>query len=188
VRKAHEVAGEAVAPDVRALPDRLLLELLGERLEQWASVPGAARVVLAVRADEKEWLSDRLARDDEVERAQVVVLLEDEAAELLLALARRRRERAQLVAATSVRAADEEQAGVLPRTELLPQRVLGLVGEPARAERIRPPEAAVLDEQPVVDPARRPRERLVVLARDVGAELREARRAPRSATQVDRPA
>jgi hypothetical protein len=187
VRKAHEVAGEAIAADVGALPDRLLFELLRERLEQRASVPGAARVVLAVRADEEERLLDGLPGRGEVERAQIVVRLEGKAAELLLSLARRRRERAQLVAATTVRSADEDQARVLPRPELLPQRVLRLVGEPARAERVRPPEAPVLDEQPVVDPARRARERLVVLTRDVRAKLREARRAPRSATQVDRP-
>jgi hypothetical protein len=87
VRKAHEIAGEAVAPDVGALPDRLLLELLRERLEQRASVPGAAGVVLAVRADEEERLPDRVARGGQVERAQVVIRLEGEAAELLLALA-----------------------------------------------------------------------------------------------------
>jgi hypothetical protein len=116
VRKADEVAGEAVAADVRALPDRLLFELLRERLEQRAPVPGAAGVVLAVRADQEERLRDRVARGGEVERAQVVVRLERETAELLLALARRRRERAQLGAAAPVRSADEEQSRVLPRT------------------------------------------------------------------------
>lgn len=167
VREADEVAGEAIAADVRALPDGFLLELLRERFEQRPTVARAARVVLAVGADEKERLLDPLPRGREVEPPQVVVGLEGGAAQLLLTLARRRGVRAQLLAAAAVRPADEGETRVLPRTQLLAERVLGLVGEPARAKRVRPPEAAVLDQQPMVDAARGRGERLVVLQRDV---------------------
>jgi hypothetical protein len=188
VREADEIARKAIAADVRALPDGLLLELLRERFEQRAAVARAARVVLAVGADEKERLLQPRSRGRQVEPAQVVVGLEGRAAQLLLALARGRGVRPQLAAAAPIGSADEDETRVLARMQLPAQRVLGLVGEPARTKRVRAPQAAVLDEEPVVDPARGRSERLVVLPRDVGTEAREARRAPGSATQVGRPA
>ena len=86
-RETEEVAGEAVAADVRRLPNGLLLDLLGERLEERTAVAGAARVVLAVRADEKERALERLAGTREVERAQLLVRRERRAAQALLPLA-----------------------------------------------------------------------------------------------------
>ena len=69
-----------------------------------------------------------------------------------------------------VRSPDEQQAPVRDRRDLLAQVLLHLVGETAAGERVARPEAAVLDEEPVVDPARGCGERLVVLAREVRAE------------------
>src|SRR6185295_11848842 len=66
LREADEVAGEPVAADVCHLPHGLLLDLLGKCLEERTSVARAARVVLAVRADEEE-LVDRVAGGREVE-------------------------------------------------------------------------------------------------------------------------
>ena len=54
--------------------------------------------------------------------------------------------------------------------DLLAQVPLTWSDRPLPARASRRPEAAVLDQEPVVDPARRRAERLVVLARDIGAE------------------
>ena len=70
----------------------------------------------------------------------------------------------------AVRSPDEEQPAVRHRRDLLAQVLLDLVGEAAAGERVARPEAAVLDEEPVVDPAGGRGERLVVLAREVRAE------------------
>ncbi len=48
--------------------------------------------------------------------------------------------------------------------------VFRLVGQPAAADDVPAPEAAVLDEHPVVDPARGRIERLCVRMRYVGAK------------------
>ena len=87
-RETEEVAGEAVTADVGRLPDGLLLDLLGERLEERPAEAGAARVVLAVRADEKERVLEGLAGTREVERAQLLVRRERRAAQALLSLPR----------------------------------------------------------------------------------------------------
>ncbi len=86
-RETEKVAGEAIAADVGRLPNGLLLDLLGERLEERTAVARAARVVLAVRADEKERALERLAGTREVERAQLLVRGERRAAQALLPLA-----------------------------------------------------------------------------------------------------
>ena len=169
-RETEEVAGEAVAADVRRLPDGLLLDLLGERLEERPAEAGAARVVLAVRADEKERVLERLAGTREVERAQLLVRRERRAAQALLSLARRCRVGAELLPPAAVRAADEEQPRARAGVHLLAQGLLHLVGEPRRSQRVGPPQPAVLDEQPVVDAARRRAERLAVVPRHVAAE------------------
>ena len=72
MRKADEVAGEAIAADVRGLPDPVGLELVGERVVERAAVARAAGVVLAVRADQQERVLDGLACPaGEVELEQV---------------------------------------------------------------------------------------------------------------------
>ena len=62
LRQADEVAGEAVAADVRALPDPVGLDLVAQRLVERPPVPRAARVVLAVGADEEERMARRARR------------------------------------------------------------------------------------------------------------------------------
>src|ERR1043165_3673128 len=102
VREAEEVGGEAVAADVRRLPDRLACRA-PQGVVQGDAELGAALVALAVRADEEE----RLAGDDsalrvgdrgeragvgggersEVNRRHVIILLKPEADDRRRALA-----------------------------------------------------------------------------------------------------
>src|SRR5581483_1856626 len=65
--------------------------------------------------------------------------------------------------------ADEQELRVRPCRNLLAQVRLDPVGEAASANGLVTPEAAVFDEQPVVDPARGRGERLGMLDRDLGA-------------------
>ena len=88
VGEDDEVAGEAVAADVRGLPDPAVVDLLADGVVERPAELGAAAVVLAVRADEEERMVDRLAGRREVEPDQIVVPLELEAAKLALALGR----------------------------------------------------------------------------------------------------
>src|SRR5687768_17407544 len=109
-REAQQIAREAVAADVGRLPHVLLFGLLGERIEQRAPSSRAARVVLAVRADEEERTVERLSRPREVEIAELLVGREGRAAQDLLSLLGRRGVPPKLWAPTRVRAANEEQA------------------------------------------------------------------------------
>ena len=54
VREHDDVAGEAVAPDVRRLPDALRVGLVPQRVVDRPPVQRAAAVALAVRADEEQ--------------------------------------------------------------------------------------------------------------------------------------
>ena len=114
---------------MRRLPDGLLLDLLGERLEERPPEAGAARVVLTVRADEKERVLEGLAGTREVERAQLLVRRERRAAQALLSLARGCRVGAELLPPAAVRATDEEQPRARAGAYLLAQGLLHLVGE-----------------------------------------------------------
>ena len=57
---------------------------------------------------------------------------------------------------------DEEESGRPEHAQLLAEMDLQLVGEKAAAEHVAIPEAAVLEHDPAVDPARRRRQRLGV--------------------------
>ena len=87
-READEVAGEAIAPDVRALPDPFGIGLVAEGVVQRAAVPRAAAVALSVRADREHRLVHRLAAigAEEVEADQLLVHVEVEAVDALLRL------------------------------------------------------------------------------------------------------
>src|SRR5207248_11354255 len=77
-------------------------------------------------------------------------------------------------------ATDEQQlrrSGPQSRN-LAPQVRLDLVGEPAAGQSIGIPNAAILDEEPVVDPACGPADRFAGLCGDVGAEGPRARSHP----------
>src|SRR4029077_7438273 len=94
-----------------------------------------------------------------------------------------------------VRAAEEQELRVPTRVALLEQPRLDFVREAARCEGIMPPEATVLDQDPVVDSAGCGSQRLCVLERDLGAERRTtlghptpARARPRRSPGPFRPA
>jgi hypothetical protein len=177
LREADDVAGEAVAADVRRLPDRFRPARATERLVEGSPVLRAAAVALAVRADDQERLVDgdgrRAAsgeRGGEVEVDEIVVAVELERVEALRAGPRR----AEVERSAAVRAAlgllDEEETGVRQARELVAEVSLEPRGEEAAAEDVAVPEAAVLDEDPVVDAARGRREGLGAAARDLRAE------------------
>jgi hypothetical protein len=88
VRQAHDVAGEPVAADVRALPCRVLLELLVQRVEERTSVAGAAGIVLAVGAGEEERLGDVRSRIPGIECSEVVVVGDLQLPEPLVSISR----------------------------------------------------------------------------------------------------
>src|SRR5262249_53575563 len=76
-RQEDDVAGEAVAADVGRLPYPALFGLGLERLVERPAATGTAAVVLAVRADEQDGVTDYLAaRGGRVEAEQVVVAVE----------------------------------------------------------------------------------------------------------------
>src|SRR4029079_913886 len=101
LRQADEVACETVASDVRDLPGPVRIELVPERFVQRSAVAGAARVVLAVGADEEERVAGGVA-GEEVEPAQVVVGLELGAGDLRRAGSRGRGERHEVWMAAAV--------------------------------------------------------------------------------------
>jgi hypothetical protein len=169
LRQADEVPCETVAADVRRLPGPLRLQLVTQRLVEGAAIPCAAGIVLAVRADEEERMVD-FGAGSQVDAAEVFVALELGAGDLDLAGSRGGGEGEEPRSASPVRPPDEEQAAVRHGRDLLAQVLLDLVGEPAAGERVARPQAAVLDEKPVVDPAGGRGERLGVLAREVRAE------------------
>ena len=103
LRQADEVSREAIAADVRHLPGPVGLELVPQRLVQRPAKTGAARIVLAVRADEKERLRRGAARA-QIDAAEILVRLELEARQALLAGPGRGREGDELRLAPAVRA------------------------------------------------------------------------------------
>jgi hypothetical protein len=170
VRESDEIPGEAVAADVSRLPDPAVLDLLADGVVERSPVLRAAAVVLAVRADEQEGMGDGLAGRRKVDREQVVVPLELEPTEAPLGLGRACDEREQPVAAPPLGPADEEDPAVRRPRPLGREVALQLRGERRAVDRVVPPEAAVLDQDPGVDPARGRGERLLVRPRGLGAE------------------
>jgi glycine/D-amino acid oxidase-like deaminating enzyme len=126
--------------------------------------------VLAVRAHEEERVLDGRTGGGEVEAEQVVVALELDAAELALRLGRAREERDEPVRGAALGAADEEDAGERMRRPLGDEVRLDLGRERRAVDGVARPEAAVLEQQPRLDAARRGAERLGVGARRLGAE------------------
>jgi hypothetical protein len=173
--QADQIAGEAVAAEVARLPDPPLVQLVAQRLVERPAVARAAGVVLAVGAHDQERMVEHRRLAQEIEPAEIVVPLQLDPDQPLLALAGAGRERGEARAPTAIRAADEEEPAVRDRRELAPQRVLDLVGETAAGECIAAPDAAVLDQEPVIDPAGGGVERLRVVAGNVGAERPRAR-------------
>ena len=162
VGEHNEVAGEAVAADVRRLPGPAVLHLLADGVVERPAELGAAAVVLAVRADEEERMVDRAAGRREVKPDQVVVTLELDAAELALARRRPGEEGKEPVAAAPLGATDEEDAGVRQTDALGDEMGLQGAAERRAVDGVVRPEAAVLDQDPGVDPARGRAERLLV--------------------------
>ena len=146
VREHDDVAGEAVAADVRRLPDAARVGLVPQRVVERPPVQRAAAVALAVRADEEERPLDRACRERRRRRApprsrveQVVVVLDLELEEPLLAGRRAcRRTRGARVRA-ALRLLDEQEPRVRERRELPAQVLLQLRREQAPAERRRAP-------------------------------------------------
>jgi hypothetical protein len=170
VRKRDDVTGEAVAADVRRLPDPALFDLLPKRLVERAAPARAAAVVLPVRADEEERVVDRVAGGGEVEPDELVVPLELEPAELAPLARRRAGEDGDSLASAPLRAADEQDARVRQPAPLGREVRLDLVRERRAVDGVVRPEPPVLDQDPRVDAARRCVERLVVEAGGVRAE------------------
>ncbi len=170
VRERDDVSGEPVAPDVRRLPRPALLDLLAQRFVDRTAVPGAAAVVLAVRADEEDRVLDECAGDPEVEPDQVVVAFELEPAKLTAFLRRPCYEREQPLLAAALGPADEEDASVRQARALGAQIRLQLGAERRAVDGVVSPEAAVLDQDPRVDAARGRRERFRVGPRRLRAE------------------
>ena len=163
LRQTDEVSREAIAADVRHLPGPLGVELVPQSLVQRPSVAGAARIVLAVRADEEERVPGRAARP-QVDAAEILVGLELEARQALLALPGRGGIRDELRPAPAIGSTDEEEPAVRNRGDLVAEVLLDLVREPASRQRVARPEPSVLDQEPVIDPAGGRSQRLVVLA------------------------
>lgn len=172
--ETDEVAREPVAAEMARLPDPALVQFVAQRLVQRPSVARAAGVVLAVGADDQERMVDGRRVVQEVKPAEVVVAFELDPDQTLLSLARAGCERGKLGAPAAIWTADEQQPAVRNGAHLPAQRVLDLVREAAAGESVVAPDPAVLDEEPVVDPAGGGVERLGVVARDVGAKLPRA--------------
>ena len=170
VGERDEVAGEAVAADVSRLPCPPVLDLLADRLVERPAVPGAATVVLPVRADEKEGVLDRRACRFEVEPDQVVVTLELEPAQVAPVLRRPGHEREQPVLAATLGPADEEDARVRQPCALGPQVGLQLRAQRRAVDGVVRPEPAILEQDPRVDAARGRCERLCVGPRRLRTE------------------
>ena len=125
-----------------------------------------------MRADDEEWLLDRhprrlpgRKRGGEVEAQQVFQVIDLELVEALLPDLRR----PEVDAAAAVRPVlgllQEQEARGRERVKLLAQVRLQPVREEAASEHVAVPHAAVLEQDPVVDPAGRRRERLGARAR-----------------------
>ena len=107
---------------------------------------------------------------------KVVLVLELEPEEALLAGRRRGEEHAPPVLRPPLGLLHEEQARGAERLQLLPKVRLEPRREEAPAEDVATPGAAVLDQDPVVDPARRRGDRLLARPGDGGAEGPSPRR------------
>ena len=187
VREHDDVAGEAVAADVRRLPHAFGVGLVPEGVVQRTPVQGAAPVPLAVRADDVERPLDRLRAGDrrrvaqgqngrEVEAEQLVLVLDLELEEPLLPGPRRAEEHATARVGPALRLLDEQEPRVRERRDLGAQVLLQLRREQAPTERVPRPGSPVLDQDPVVDAAGGRRERLPARARDGRAERALRRR------------
>jgi len=161
VGQHDEVAREAVAADVRRLPDPALLDLLADGVVEGPPVLGTAAVVLSVRADEEERMPDRLPRGLEVEPDQVVMPVELEAAELTVP----RDEGEQPVLRAPLAAADEEDPRMRKPPALDDEERLQLLAQRRAVDGVVRPEPAVLEQDPRVDAARGGADRLRVRQR-----------------------
>ena len=183
MRERNDVPCEAVAADVGRLPHLAGRPSPAERVVQRPALAGAAAVALAVRAHDDKRVSDgpqRRAvageRARQVDAVEVVLVLDLEPEKTLPAGLRRRQEHAPEALDTPLGLLHEEQARGAERLELLPKMRLEPRREEAPAEDVATPGAAVLDQDPVVDPARRRAERLLARPRDGGAEGPSSRR------------
>src|SRR5712691_4731783 len=122
------------------------------------------------QADEKERVVDRLASGAEVEVEEVLIAAELGAEEPAAALGRGAPEDGETVAAASLGASDEQRLGRAQSPGALTQMLLDGYRQSAAGKRVVTPDSAVLDEDPVLDPAGSGAERLSVLARDLRAE------------------
>ena len=185
VRQRDDVAGEAVAADVGGLPDLGAGRRAAEGVVERPALRGAAPVALAVRADDEERLLERDAgtavtfeRGDQVDLAEVVVVLDVQSEEPFVAGKRAADHDATEALRAPFGLPHEQQAGMRQRGELLPEMRLQGRGEQASTQNVAAPRPSVLDEQPVVDPARARRERLAAGARHHSAEGPTRRRVP----------
>ena len=164
VRKRDEIPGEAVTADVRALPRRRLIQVLAHGVPERTAVTGAAAVVLAVGAGEEQRMVDGLRALEGIELAKIFVGRDVESRETLVLLPRVGDIDRDALVVAPVGPADEQEAGPGSRINEVAEPVLYLVRETAARERVMAPQAPILDEEPVVDPAGRSAEGLVVLA------------------------
>jgi hypothetical protein len=185
LRQADDVAGEAVAADVARLPHPLRVGIPVQLRAQLAPEAGAARVALAVGADEHERVRERLPgrgrvapeRGRHVEGEQVAVRVEHERVEPRTPLPRRAVDEAHAALPPERGGADEHEPRVAQRRELRAEMLADAADEDGGVERVVRPVPRVLDEQPVLDPARSGRQRL--LRAGGGDRARQARPARR---------
>ncbi len=177
VREGHEVAGESITTDVRALP-AAVGEGVGERGRDRPSALRATRVTPSMRADDEERLAARLV----TERAAVERIESDGVPDPVQGLraepgvARIDGEaahRAGVVGCPAARSPDQQDARAALRfegSEVAPDAG----GEAGVEEPVPSPRSRMLDQQPMPDRRRRAGERL------------RRRQAPQRAAIVDR--
>src|SRR5205823_3897174 len=118
-RQEDDVSGEAVAAEVRRLPDPVVLSLLLQRLVQRPPGAGAAAVVLAVGADDEERVFERLLpAAGHVEVEQVVVVLDLGVEELAVPLGRAAPVHRQGWMVAAMRSPDEQKLAARLRVAL----------------------------------------------------------------------
>jgi hypothetical protein len=113
---------------------------------------------------------DGLGQGGEVEPHQVVHVPDFEPQEEASLLGRPCEVDHSSLARSPLWTADEEESGSREGAQLFPERGLDALREQTFAEDVAVPDPPVLDQEPVVDPARRRLERLAGLGGDVGAE------------------
>ena len=177
LRLDDDVAREAVAADVRRLPDPVGVHPLAQSVVDGHAVLGAAAVALPVRADDEERVVERdpghraaRQRPGEVEPAEIVEVVDLELEEALRPGVRRPEPDLPAGVDAALGLLDEEQAGRPEDAQLLAEMGLELVGEETGTQDVAIPEAAILEHDPAVDPARRRGQRFGVGSRDGGAE------------------